>query len=107
MKGEEIELTQRQLQRFQVLGLVEVGEITLKEAAAKIGLSYRQTKRIRKGVKEKGIKGVIHGNTGKASNHRTDEGVYSEFNDTHFIEKSVKREGMIRSRETVRTIGSR
>lgn len=53
MKGEKIELSQRQLQRFQVMGLVQEGMITLKEAVKKIGLSYRQTKRIRRRIKEK------------------------------------------------------
>jgi hypothetical protein len=46
MKGEKIELSQRQLQRFRVMGLMEVGRITLREAAGKMGLSYRQAKRI-------------------------------------------------------------
>ncbi len=64
MKGEKIELSQRQLQRFQVMGLVQEGMITLKEAAKKIGLSYRQTKWIRRRIKEKWAKGLIHGNTG-------------------------------------------
>jgi len=44
MKGEKIELSQRQLQRMQVMGLVEVG------------------------------KGLSHGNRGMASKRRTDEG---------------------------------
>ena len=42
MEGEKIELSQGQLQRFRVMGLVEVGRITLREAAGKLGLSYRQ-----------------------------------------------------------------
>ena len=115
MKGEKIEVSQRQLQRFQVMGLVEVGRIKLKEAAEKIGMSYRQTKRIWKGFKGKGIKGLIHGNKGKRSRRRTDEGVrervlelsregYSDFNDTHFTEKLAEREEVVLSRETVRKI---
>jgi hypothetical protein len=55
MKGEKIELSQRQLQRFRVMGLVEVERITLREAAGKMGLSYRQAKRIWKRVREKGV----------------------------------------------------
>jgi hypothetical protein len=42
MKGEKIELSQRQLQRMQVMGLVEVGKSNLKEATEKIRLSYLQ-----------------------------------------------------------------
>jgi len=115
MKGDRIILSQRQMQRFQVMSLVEAGKITLKEAAEKIGRSYRQTKRIRKKVQEKGARGLIHGNTGKPSNHRMKEGikakvlqlsreVYGEFNDQHFTENLTEEEGVEISRETVRKI---
>jgi transposase len=97
------------------MGLVEAGKITLKEGAEKIGMSYRQTIRIRKRVQEKGGKGLIHGNTGNPSNHRMKEGikakvlklsqkVYGEFNDQHFTEKLAEEEGIEVSRETVRKI---
>src|SRR5512135_1217713 len=115
MKGDRITLSQKQMQRFQVMSLVEAGKITLEEAAAKIGRSYRQTKRIWKRVREEGIQGVIHGNSGKPSNHRTPEelrqkvlelsqGRYGEFNDTHFTEMLTEMERIGLSRETVRKI---
>lgn len=66
MEGEKIVLSQRQLQRFQVMGLVEPGKITLKEAGEKKGVSYWQAKRIRSRVKEKGAQGLIHRNTGRS-----------------------------------------
>jgi transposase len=110
-----IKMGQKELQRWQVMSLVEVGKITLKEAGEKIGVSYRQTKRIRQAVKEKGIKGLIHGNVGRLSSHRTEEGVcrrivelsrnkYAGFNDIHFTEQLEQREGIVLSRETVRKI---
>jgi len=113
MKGDKITLSQRQLQKIRVMSLVEAGKITLREAADKIGRSYRQAKRIWKRVKEEGVKGVVHGNTGKPSNYRTPEEVqeevlqlsrqrYREFNDTHFTEKLMEQEGLELSRETVR-----
>ncbi len=112
MKGDTITLNQRQLQRVRVMSLVEAGKITLKEAAEKIGRSYRQAKRIWKRVKEEEIRGVIHGNIGKPSNHRTAKDIekkilqlsqqrYAEFNDPHFAEKLVEQEGLEVSRETV------
>ena len=115
MKGDRITLSQEQMQRFQVMSLVGAGKITLKEAAEKIGRSYRQAKRIWKRVKEEGAKGVIHGNTGKPSNHRTAEELqekvlqlsqnrYGMFNDTHFTEMLTEREEIRLSRETVRKI---
>ena len=108
-------MSQRQLQRWHVMGLVEVGKITLKEAGEKIGVSYRQAKRIRRAVREKGAKGLIHGNLGRPPPNRIPEAshqlvlrlsreVYSEFNDIHFTEKLVEEEGVVLSRETVRRI---
>jgi len=113
MKGDTITLSQRELQKVRVMSLVEAGKITLREAAGKIGRSYRQAKRIWKRVKKEGVKGVLHGNMGKPSNHRTPEQVrekvlqlsrqrYGEFNDTHFTEKLREQEGLELSRETVR-----
>jgi len=115
MEGDKIFVSQRQLQRFEVMGLVEAGKITLREGAEKIGMSYRQTKRIRKRIQERGVKGLIHGNTGNPSNHRMKEEiqakvlqlsrkVYGEFNDQHFTEMLVGEEGIEVSRETVRKI---
>ena len=106
-------MSQRQLQRWHVIGLVEVGKITLKEAGERIGVSYRQAKRIRKAVRQKGAKGLIHGNVGRPPPNRISEAlreqvlglsgeVYKEFNDTHFVEKLVEQEGIRLSRETVR-----
>jgi len=100
------------MQRFEVMSLVEAGKITLKEAAEKIGLSYRQPKRIRKRVKEQGARGRIHGNRGKASSRRLEEGgrakvsalskkVSLAFNDQHFTEKLAEGEGIELSREAV------
>jgi transposase len=113
MEGEKVIMSQRQLQRLEVMGLVKVGKITLKEAAEKIGVSYRQAKRIRQAAKRKGIKGLVHGNCGRPSKHRLSESlwkrvlglsreIYKEFNDTHFTEKLAEREGINLSRETVR-----
>ena len=115
MKGDTITLSQRQLQRVRTMSLVEAGKITLKEAAEKIGRSYRQAKRIWKRVKEEGVKGMIHGNSGKPSNHQTPKELqqkvlrlsqrcYGEFNDTHFTEMLTDREKIGLSRETVRKI---
>jgi hypothetical protein len=41
-EGEKLLVTQRQLHKWRIMGLVEVGKITLKEAAEEIGVSYRQ-----------------------------------------------------------------
>jgi len=78
-------------------------------------MSYRQTKRILKGVQENGVKGLIHGNTGKPSNPRMNEGIKAkvlkfsqkvcgEFNDQHFPEKLADQERVGVSREKVRKL---
>jgi transposase len=115
MKGEKIELSQRQLQRFRVMGFVEVGRITLREAAGKMGLSYRQAKRIWKRVRAKGAQGLMHGNTGRSPQNRIPDKTkkkvlalscqkYTEFNDRHFEEQLTEEEGIILGRETVRKV---
>jgi len=106
-------MTQRQLQKWRILGLVEVGKITLKEAGEKIGVSYRQAKRLRKAVKERGAKGLLHGNVGRPPPNRLSDQLkqevlalsrqrYEGLNDVHFTEMLSEREGLEVSRETVR-----
>ena len=51
MEQEKILMGQRQLQRWHVMKMVEVGKITLKETSEKIGVSYLQARRIRRAVR--------------------------------------------------------
>jgi len=106
---------QKQLQRWHLMKMVEVGKITLKEAAERIGVSYRQAKRIGRAIRGRGMKGLVHGNRGRPSNHQINESlrekvlelskeVYWDFNDTHFTEKLRECEGIDLSRETVRKL---
>ena len=106
---------QKQLQRWHVMKMAEVGKITLKEAGEKLGVSYRQAKRIRRAIRDKGIKGLIHGNRGRPSHRRLSEevrqrvlalakGRYGEFNDTHLTEFLADQEGIVLSREAVRRL---
>jgi len=109
---------QRQLQRWHVMKMVEVGKITLKEASEKIGVSYRQAKRIGRAIRDRGMKALVHRNRGQPSHRRLAEplrekvlalarGLYKEFNDTHFTEVLSEREGVDVSRETVRRLRRR
>ena len=95
--------------------MVKVGKITLREAGERIGVSYRQAKRIGQAIRKRGIKGLVHGNRGRPSNHRLKESlrervlklseeVYWDFNDTHFTEKLRECEGIDLNRETVRKL---
>ena len=115
MKGDKISLSQKQLQRFHVMTMVAEEKINLGEAAELMKVSYRQAKRIKKKVEEKGANGLIHGNTGRAPGNQipaeTKEKVldlsrkrYPSFNDRHFWEYLLEEEGIQIGRETVRTI---
>jgi transposase len=115
MKGDKISLSQKQLQRFHVMKMVEEEKMTLGEAAKLIGVSYRHAKRIKKKVEEKGAKGLIHGNTGRAPGNQIPAEVkkkvldlsqtqYLSFNDHHFWEHLLEEEGVDIGRETVRKI---
>ena len=118
MEGEKILMSQRQLQRWHVMGLVEGGKITLGEAGKKIGVSYRQAKRIKRALRVKGIKGILHGNTGRTPWNRTADWIrqkvlefskelYRDFNDMHFTEKLSEDQEIELSRETVRKLRRR
>jgi len=50
MEQEKILMGQRELRRWHVMELTKAGKITLKEAGEKIGVSYRQAKRIRRSI---------------------------------------------------------
>src|SRR4030065_134204 len=114
-KQEKVLMGQRELKRWYLMEMVEVGKITLREAGERIGVSYRQAKRIGRAIRERGIKGLIHGNRGRPSNNRFKEPlrkkvlklsreVYWDFNDTHFREKLRECEGLDLNRETVRKL---
>ncbi len=115
METEKILMGQKQLQRWHLMKMVEIGKITLKEASERIGVSYRQAKRIGRAIRERGMKALVHGNRGRPSNHRIKEslrekvlglskGIYWDFNDTHFTEKLRECEGIDLNRETVRKL---
>jgi transposase len=108
-----IVITQKEATRYDVLRRVLDGTISLMEAAAYMGVSYRQAKRLRKKAEE-GLAALAHGNRGRESSNRLADGLrsqvltlsqekYSLFNDTHFTEQ-LPGEGIDVCRETVRRI---
>jgi transposase len=112
---EKVLMGQMELKRWQFTETVEVGKITLGEAGERIGVSYRQAKRIGRAIRERGMKSLVHGNRGRPSNNRLKESlrekglalskeVYWDFNDTHFTEKLRECEGIDLNRETVRKL---
>jgi len=112
---EKIVMSQREVQRYKVIGMAIAGRCTVREAAVLLGLSTRQVKRLKRQVREKGVNGVVHGNSGKASPRRLPQDVrdsvtefardkYRGLNDTHMWEKLVQLEGLKLCRATLRVI---
>jgi len=105
----------RQWKRLDAVERIGRGTLTVREAAAVLGLCERQVRRLRRAVRERGACGVVHGNTGRASPRRIAERVrehlvelrrkkYAGFNDQHFTEKLCEIEGLRISRASVQRL---
>lgn len=57
-------MSTRELERVEVMGRVANEELKLIDAAAMLQLSYRQVKRLGRRYRDKGSKGLQHGNAG-------------------------------------------
>jgi len=107
-------MTQADRDRLVTLKKAKKKLITQREAAAELGLSVRQVKRLIYGLKKRGDKAVIHGLRGKPSNRRMEEEVereavkilsaplYKGFGPTLAAEYLRQKHGIDASKETVR-----
>lgn len=113
MREDKIVMSQKQLNRFNLLSLAIDGRISLREATPGLGVSYRQAKRLKAAVARDGPAALVHGNTGQSPGnaldpltkeriHRLITDKYAKFNDTHCTEKLITVEKISISRETVR-----
>jgi transposase len=66
-------MSEQESRRAGVLQRVKAGELKQVEAAAMLGLSYRQTKRLYGRYRRQGVGGLVHGNAGKRSNRAKPE----------------------------------
>lgn len=69
MKQEVISLTQKQLNKLDVINKALAGFITVPEAAKALGLSERQVQRLKKKVRKEGATALVHKNSQKPSPH--------------------------------------
>jgi transposase len=110
-----MKISERDIGRHHLLRMVLDGRLSLTVAAEKMGVSYRQAKRLRKSFESNGIGGLLHGNQERVPANKTSDDLrsrvlalseekYAQFNDTHFTEMLVEREGISLSREVVRRI---
>lgn len=102
-------------QRLVVLNRMLVGDLTAAEAAAVLGRSVRQVRRMLAAYRKEGAAALVHGNRGRPPAHALDPALgqrvitlaqttYAGCNDTHLSELLVEREGIVLSRHSVRRL---
>jgi hypothetical protein len=106
---ETITMTTVEQRRAWVLTKVMVGELTVPEAAALLGLAERSVWRLKARFGWEGPAALVHGNRGRPSSRRCPEaerarivelasGPYAGANDSHLAELLAEREGIALSR---------
>lgn len=102
---------------YQLAIQVLCNRLTIVEFSTLTGKSYRQSQRIIKKVKSKGMTGVKHGNLGKVPHNKTDPELemevlgllkshYYDFNLTHFKEMLESHEGIRCGKNVIHRIAS-
>ncbi len=103
----------RELVRAKMMGEVQEGRLTVREAAKRMKVSERQAKRIWARYRHHGEAGLVHGNQGRPSNHRIEAELrtaiveayrqyYSDFGPTLAAEKLGERQDLRVDHETLR-----
>ncbi len=65
--GDLLIMSKNELRRKSILDLVKLGQLTQKDAAKRLYLSYRQLKRVYQKYLKEGAEGLVHKSRGKAS----------------------------------------
>ncbi len=113
MTNDTITMSSIQLQRFEVLLQLNSKTINGTEASEKLGLSVRHIRRLKKKVKKKGARGLLHGNKGNISARKISEEkrekiaklcrtTYKNFGPAFASEKLAERDDARVSREWLR-----
>lgn len=112
---DQLVMTQKERDRLVALKKAKKKLITQKEAAAEIGVSERQVRRMLRSLKERGDKAVIHAARGRRSNRKIaasvkkeaieilSQEVYQGFGPTLAAEYLAKKHKLEVSRETLRS----
>lgn len=109
-----ITMSNKEIDRYEVISRVLRQEITAPKAGELLQLSPRQIKRLKKKVREHGAHGLIHGNRGKPGNHAIPKperkkiitllhAKYSDFKPTFAAEKLLENHSIDRDPTTIRT----
>ncbi len=108
-----IAMSERDLQRIEVLSKVVAERMTTVSAAHVLDLSERQVRRLLERIRTGGAASIRHKAIGRPSNNRISDGVrdyamtlvrerYADFGPTLATEKLAERDGLRVSRETLR-----
>jgi hypothetical protein len=98
-------MSSRDQEVYRLCQEVILNKLTIKEFSILIGKSYRQSQRIVKKIKDKGMLGTKHGNWGLVPHNKTPKQIeddiksllkndYYDFNLTHFREMLLDKEGI-------------
>ncbi|RWX21559.1 helix-turn-helix domain-containing protein, partial [Rhizobium leguminosarum] len=109
-----IAMSERDLQRIEILSKVIAGRMTMVSAAHVLDLSTRQVRRLLERINTGGAASIRHKAIGRPSNNRISDGVrdyavtlvrerYADFGPTLAAEKLAERDGLRVSRETLRS----
>ena len=112
MKG-ILTMSQRELDRLQIIKKIESKELRVEQGASLMGLSPRQTYRVLKKIKEEGSRGIIHKLRGKISNRGYPEELrkqviriyrsgYDDYGPTLFSEQLTENHNISIDHETIR-----
>jgi transposase len=111
----ELKMTLKEADRLHVMKRLISKQINLKKAAEELGLSYKQTCRITKRYREKGVQGLISRKRGKPSNHHLDNELiqkalslikanYPDYGPTLVKEKLEEKHSIKLAKETLRQL---
>ncbi len=115
MQKDLITLSTREIERLQIMHKVMDKDITQLKASEILGISDRQIRTIIQKIKEKGAKGIRHGNRGRESPHRMAKELedhiglivkrkYPDFGPTLASEKLLECEAIEISKEKLRQV---
>jgi len=115
MNRETVTLSQKELQRVEVISQCVQGNLACARAAELLDLSPRHVKRLKARYRQGSAAALAHASRGRPSHRRLPERVrqallrlartrYAGFNDRHLHQKLVEEEGFALSRETLRRL---
>jgi len=113
--NERVTLTEQDQVRLLTIGRLDRGDRTAATAAAQLGCSVRQVRRILAAYRKEGAASIPHGNRGRQPAHTLDPAVrqrvtevmqttYAGVNDSHLRDLLEEREGLVLSRASVQRL---